>query len=145
MELARFHMVRTAVQSNARPGGAADLTAAQDRVWRGLTATGWFDEVEVGATDEVDNLVVAMCTFPEQLLEDRVAQRLVLLWEDRLRYPFWAAHATLVHRGQVELEGASRTSTQGHYLTVHIVAQRGAPRDPTQLPAPFVPGQRRRS
>ena len=145
MELARFHVVRTGVQSNARPGDAADVTAGQDRVWRGLASTGWFDDVEVGATDDVDNLVVAMCTFPDQLAEDRVAQRLVLLWEDRLRYPFWAAHATLVHGGQVELEGATRTSSEGHYLTVHVIAQRGAPRDPARLPAPFVPEQRRPS
>ena len=145
MELTRFHKVRSAVQSNARPGGHADLVVAQARVAQSLAATCWFDDVEVGATDDVDNLVVAMCTFPEQLSEERVAQRLVQLWEDRLRYPFWGVHATLVDADQVELEGASRSGSQGHYLTVHIVAQKGAPRDPAKLPLPVVPAQRRPS
>jgi hypothetical protein len=145
VELTHFHRVRTAVQSNARPGGGADLTVAQSRVQRGLVDTGWFDEVEVGATDDVDNLVVAMCRFPEQLASDRVAQRLAQLWEDRLRYPFWAAHATLVDTDQVELEGATRSSTRGHYVTVHVLAQRGAPREQAALPTPVVPAQRSRS
>ena len=128
MQLTRFHEVRSAVQTKARPGGTDDLTAAATRVEDGLIATGWFDDVEVGATDEVDNLVVALCRYPGQLPADRVAQRLVRLWEDRLRYPFWGVHATLVDPDQVELEGATRIRKDGHYVTVHVVAQRGAPR-----------------
>ncbi len=145
MELTHFHKVRTAVQSNARPGDSADLTVAKARVQQGLVDTGWFDEVEVAATEDPDNLVVAMCRFPEQLASDRVAQRLAQLWEDRLRYPFWAAHTTLVDTDQVELEGATRSSTGGHYVTVHVLAERGAPRDHAALPSPAVPAQRSRS
>jgi hypothetical protein len=148
VELTHFHKVRTAVQTNARPGGSADLTVAKARVRQGLVDTGWFEDVEVAATDDVDNLVVAMCTFPAQLTSDRVAQRLAVLWEDRLRYPFWAAHATLVDADQVELEGATRSSTRGHYLTVHLLAERvtSRGREPAPVvPLPVVPAQRSRS
>ena len=85
----------------------------------------------ITAAAHVDNLVIAMCTFPEELTESEIARRLELLWEDRLRYGFWEAHATLVDNGQVELEAATRASQTGHYITLHIVAQRG-----------FVPAQR---
>ena len=124
MELTHFHKLRTGLQCNARPGSTADLIEAEFRVWDSLTTTGWFGEVEVGATDDLDNLVIAMCTYPAELAEDRVARRLAELWEDRLRYAFWGPHTTLVETDQVELEGATRTSAHGHYVTVHIVAQR---------------------
>ena len=93
-----------------------------------------FDEVEVGHTDDVDKLVIAMCTFPAQADKTRVAQRLETMWQDRLRYGFWEAHALLVDDDQVELEGATRPSTYGHYVTVHVVAQKG--RVPAQRLAP---------
>jgi len=99
---------------------------AKARIRQGLVDTGWFDDVEVGATDDVDNLVIGMCRFPARLNEDQVARRLARLWEEELRYPFWDAHTTLVWEDQVELEGATRSSAQGHYVTVHIVAQRAA-------------------
>ncbi|CAA9366143.1 MAG: hypothetical protein AVDCRST_MAG36-3086 [uncultured Nocardioidaceae bacterium] len=141
MELTRFHKVRSGVQANARPGDAGDLAAARSHVRSGLVLSGFFHNVEVDATDEVDNLVVAMCSFPEQLSADRVAQRLTRLWQDRLRYPFWEAHTTLVDTDQVELEGATRGSAHGHYLTVHIIAQRGAP-ESLDGTVPTLPGQR---
>ena len=141
MQLTRFHQVRSAVQTKTRPGGVDDLAAAAARVRDGMVATGWFDDVEVGATDEVDNLVVAMCSFPAQSSVDRVEQRLTRLWQDRLRYPFWEAHTTLVDTDQVELEGATRSSVTGHYLTVHVIAQRGA-RESLEGAVPSLPGQR---
>ena len=127
MELTQFHKLRTALQFSARRGAPAELAEMQTRVRRSLVSAGWFEEVEVGATDDPDNLVIAMCRFPARLSEEDVAQRLGELWEDTLRYPFWDAYATLVWPGQAELEGATRTSAYGHYVTVHVLAQ-GAPR-----------------
>ncbi len=124
MELVTFHKMRTAVQSNASPLGGEDLRTLEEKVRDTLLATDVFDEVEVGSTEDLDNLVIAMCTFPADLSEAQVAQRLEQVWEDRLRFEFWAAHTTLVDSGQVELEGASRISTSGRYATVHIVAQK---------------------
>jgi hypothetical protein len=138
VELTQFHKLRTALQFSAPRGATAELAEAQARVRRSLFSAGWFENVEVGTTDDADNLVIAMCRFPARLDEEQVAERLSQLWEEALRYPFWGAHTTLVWSDQVELEGATRAGAQGHYITVHIVAQK-AP----QLAS--VPAQRTRS
>ena len=131
MDLMQYHKLRAGVQANAAPGPAQTLHDVQQNLETALASVGLFSDVEVGYTDDVNNLVIAMCTFPEELSETEVARRLELLWEDRLRYGFWEAHATLVESGQVELEAATRNAQNGHYVTMHIVAQRG-----------FVPAQR---
>lgn len=131
MELIQYHKMRTAVQANASPGRPDELVSAEHRLAQGLRDSGLFEEVEVGHTDNVDNLVIALCKFPEQLTEAQVAARLEQLWQDVLRYQFWEAHATLVDRDHVEFQGATRTGTNGHYVTVHIVAQKA-----------FIPAQR---
>ena len=123
MEIAQFHKLRAAVQTNASPGTAAELRSVKDDLQRALATVGLFEEVEVDYTDDVDNLVIAMCTFPEQLSRSEIAHRLEVLWQDRLRYPFWEAHTVLVDRDQIELEGATRAGANGHYVTIHIVAQ----------------------
>ena len=124
MELSHFHKLRSALQLSARRGAERELAEAQTRVRRSLVSAGWFEDVEVGATEDADNLVIAMCRFPARLSEERVAERLSQLWEEGLRYPFWGAHTTLVWTDQVELEGATRAGAYGHYLTVHILAQK---------------------
>ena len=131
MELTQYHKMRAGVQANAAPGSSQALQEVQQNLETALASVGLFSDVEVGYTDDVDNLVIAMCTFPEDLSETEVARRLELLWEDRLRYGFWEAHATLVDSGQVELEAATRNGQNGHYVTMHVVAQKG-----------FVPAQR---
>lgn len=135
MELSQFHRLRAALQSEARRGAAAELAEAQARVRSSLAAAGWFGCVEVVPTDDVDSLVTARCRFPAGLSEEAVAQRLTRLWEEALRYPFWAAHATLVRTGRVELQAATRAGADGHYVTLHVVAQKA----PQQV---LIPAQR---
>lgn len=124
MELTQYKKLRTAVQSNAAPATTMQILEVEQNLRELLTATGLFEDVEVDHTDNVDGLVIAMCTFPEQLSHVQVAQRLEQAWEDRLRYPFWEAHATLADDDQVEFQGATRTGGSGTYVTVHVVAQK---------------------
>ncbi|QIK67461.1 hypothetical protein G7072_14905 [Nocardioides sp. HDW12B] len=123
MEIAQYHKMRRAVQVNASPGSAQELRAVQSDLRTALASVGLFEEVEVEYTDDLDQLVIAMFTFPEQLSRSEVARRLELMWEDRLRYPFWEAHSLLVDKDQIEFQGATRAGSNGHYVTVHIVAQ----------------------
>lgn len=123
MEIAQYHKLRQGVQMNASPGSVDELRAIRSELEAALTAVGLFEEVEVDYTDDVDHLVIAMCTFPEQLSREEIAHRLELLWEDRLSYPFWEAHSTRVDPDQIELQGATRAGAAGHYVTLHIVAQ----------------------
>ena len=124
MEMTTFRKMRTAVQANASPGAPSARALAVEELRRSLVDSGLFDEVEVEDTDDPDHLVIAMCKYPDHASHAQVAARLERLWQDRWRYGFWEAHALLVARDQVELQGATRTGTGGHYLTVHVVAQK---------------------
>lgn len=135
MEMTAYKKIRLAVQGNASPGERSARAQAVAELRRTLQETGLFDEVEVEDTDDPDHLVIAMCTYPDHAPHAQVAAKLEKLWQDRWRYGFWEAHALIVDRDQVELQGATRTGTTGHYLTVHVVAQ--AARVPAQrLPTP---------
>lgn len=124
MELTQYKKFRTAVQSNAAPATTDQIVAVEENLRSLLMSTGYFEDVEVDHTDDVDALVIAMCTFPAQMSHVQIAQRLEQAWLDRLRFEFWEAHTTLADDDQVELQGATRTSSSGTYVTVHVVAQK---------------------
>jgi hypothetical protein len=116
--------MRTAVQDNAFPGRPAELSTVEQALRDRLMASGIFEDVEVEHTDDVDELVIAMCKFPSQMSHVQIAQRLEQAWEDRVRFDFWEVHATLAEDDQVEFQGATRSGSAGEYVTVHIVAQK---------------------
>ena len=124
MELTQYKKFRTAVQSNAFPADSTQIVAVEENLRSLLMSTGFFEDVEVGHTDDVDALVIAMCTFPAQMSHVQIAQRLEQAWHDRLRFEFWEAHTTIADDEQVELQGATRTGSNGAYVTVHVVAQK---------------------
>jgi hypothetical protein len=124
MDLSQFHHRRTAIQGNARPGRAPDLQVVEGTLRDVLMDSGLFAEVEVERTDDPDQLVIALCSFDPAYTEADVAAHLERLWADRVRYRFWEAHALLTDEDHVEFEAASRTSPEGHYVTVHLVARK---------------------
>lgn len=126
MRLAEYWKLRSAVQMNVRPGEAAEKRAAVERLAEALQASPIFEDVEVETTENNDSLVIAMCRFAAHLSEREAANALADLWEERLRYGYWGAHTTLADQDQVELQGATCSGLNGHYLTLHVVAQRGA-------------------
>jgi hypothetical protein len=132
MDLVQFHQRRTGLQRNAPPGRGVALHAVRANLRDVLMASGLFETVEVAQTSDVDRLVIALCTFRAAYTEEQVAFRLENLWS-RVRLPFWEAHAIRTEDGHVEFEAASRQSPEGHYVTVHLVAQRAG--FPEQRPA----------
>ncbi|CAN5281821.1 hypothetical protein BH18ACT9_BH18ACT9_16610 [soil metagenome] len=124
MDPMRFQRMRTAIQANASPGKSPELRPVQESLRDLLMSSGLFDEVEVEHTDDPDQLVIALCKFHPEFTEGEVAQRLEAIWSEGVSYRFWEAHALRVEYEHVELEAASRASSQGHYVTVHLVAQR---------------------
>jgi len=124
MNLLQFHRVRTAIQINASPGADHDLMTVEESLRDLLMGSGVFEEVEVDHTDDLDQLVIALCKFNPTYSEDEVASRLETIWVERLSYPFWESHALHVEAEHVELEAATRDSDNGHYVTVHLVAQK---------------------
>jgi hypothetical protein len=124
MDLLQFHKLRAAIQDNAFPGSGTQVVTVESTLRDMLMASGLFETVEVEHTDDLDQLVIALCQFRPFYTEADVADRLEEIWRDRVRYPFWAAHAIRVERGHIEFEAATRHSGEGHYVTVHLVAQR---------------------
>jgi hypothetical protein len=133
MNLLMFHRVRTAIQENASPGSGAELESVESTLREMLMSSGVFEEVEVEHTDDPDQLVIALCQFRPFYTERDVAQRLEAIWGERVRYPFWESHALKTDVDFVEFEAASRASDTGHYVTVHLIAQRAG--IPTQRTA----------
>ena len=126
MDLLQFHKLRTAIQDNAFPGSGTEVATVESGLRDLLLASGLFESVEVGTTSDQDRLVIALCRFRPFYTERDVAGRLEEIWDDRVAYPFWHAHAIRVTDGHIEFEAATRHSEGGHYVTVHLVAQRGA-------------------
>lgn len=124
MDLLQFHRMRTAVQDNASPAKEVELAPVEQSLRDLLMASGVFEEVEVEHTDDPDQLVIALCKFLPYFTESDVARHLERIWADRVSYPFWEAHAVHVESEHVEFEAASRRSSSGHYVTVHLVAQK---------------------
>lgn len=124
MDLLQYHRMRTAIQGNAFPGNGDDLETVEGSLRNLLMASGVFEEVEVGRTDDPDQLVIAMCKFLPYYSESDVARHLERIWGDRVSYPFWEAHAFHVEKEHVEFQAATRHSSGGHYVTVHLVAQK---------------------
>lgn len=124
MELSHYHRLRTAVQDNAYPSSVTDLAPMETNLRDLLMASGIFEDVEVERTDDPDQLVIALCHFRREYSEKDVAEHLEKLWDDRVRYPFWEAHALLFSSELVEFEAATRNSSSGPYVTVHLVAQK---------------------
>jgi hypothetical protein len=126
MDLLQFHKLRTAIQDNAFPGSGTELATVESTLRDVLLASGLFESVEVESTRDNDRLVIALCRFRPFYTERDVAGRLEEIWDDRVAYPFWQAHALRLADGHIEFEAATRHSPGGHYVTVHLVAQRGA-------------------
>ena len=124
MNFVQFHKLRTAVQDNAYPGSGKDLATMEHTLRKLLMASGIFEEVEVEHTDDPDRLVIAFCHFKPNFAEEDIATHIEHLWHDRVQYPFWEAHTLVVDKEHVEFEAATRTSSTGPYLTVHLVAQK---------------------
>jgi hypothetical protein len=116
--------MRTAIQDNASPGGEQELATVEGSLRYLLLTSGMFEEVEVEHTDDPDQLVIALCSFKAEYDAPEVARRLEEMWADRISYPFWEAHAVDVMSDHVEFEAASRPSSVGGYVTVHLVAQK---------------------
>jgi len=124
MDLLQFHKMRTAIQHNASPGTGQEVAGFETSLRAMLLDSGLFESVEVEHTQDEDQLVIALCQFRPFYADRDVSGRLEQLWEDRVRYPFWEAHSMSVQEGHIEFEAATRQSSAGHYVTVHLVAQK---------------------
>jgi hypothetical protein len=127
MRMPQYHRVRTAIQENAVPGSGRDVASVAATLRAQLMESGVFETVEVEPTEDPDRLVIALCQFGPEVSEWDVTAQLERIWSHRIRYEFWEAHAYLADDDHVELEGATRIGTGGHYVTVHLIAEKLVP------------------
>lgn len=124
MDLMAFHKLRSGVQGNAIPGSLKELATVEKNLREMLMTSGIFEDVEVEHTSDPDRLVVALCHFAPEYSEADIAEVMEWMWQDRVSYPYWEAHSLLVDNAHVEFQAATRAGDSGHYVTVHMVAQR---------------------
>lgn len=123
MRVAEYYTMRRAVQNSAPAPDDAAVSAMEIELRAALLATGIFHSVEVGRTDDQDRLIIAMVRFDPAVDAAEAALALARLWTKQVAYGFWRAQTIRVDKGHVELQGATRLSLEGHYATVHLIAQ----------------------
>ena len=139
MQIASYYTIRRAIQNSA-PAPDARATAAMETELRAaLLASGLFHTVEVGRTDDADRHVIAMCAFAPEIDAAEAALALARMWNKQVAYGFWQANTMRVDEGHVELQGATRLSIEGHYATVHLIAQEAPAPIPSRVAAPSAP------
>jgi len=132
MDLANFHKVRLAVQDNAHPADDSHAARVQSALHDALTASGLFDQVELGRTDDVDQLVIGLCRCAEKVLPWEAGLGVERLWQSVAQTFAWESHSLGCTESLMEFEGAVTTDAQGRYVTVNLVAEPARVPDPAQ-------------
>ena len=136
MNLVAFQSLRNGLQLNAAPATSQVRRVLEVGLHAELLASGVFDVVEVGSSDDTDRLVLGLCTYGAGVSEDEARWAIERAWS-ALAFHHWQAHAFLTDEGHVELQAATLDRPGGRFVTVHLVAQRA------EAPTASVPTQRR--
>lgn len=123
MNLRQFQILRSGLQRNAAPVTSQVRKVLETGIREELLAGGVFEDVEVGSSDDPDRLVLALCAFRGEVSEEEAARALEHVWA-AVAFHHWSAHAFLTQEGHVELQAASLDRPAGHFVSVHVVAQR---------------------
>ena len=68
MDATSFHKLRLAVQENANPADSALATHLRHSLQAALTGSRLFDDVELGHTEDPDQLVIGVCRCADGVL-----------------------------------------------------------------------------
>jgi hypothetical protein len=135
MQIAEYYTIRRGLRNSAPAPDGAVVTAMETELRAALLTSDVFHSVEVGRTDDADRYLIAMCGFAPETDPSEAAAALARLWSKQIAYGFWEASTVRVDKRQVELQGATRLSLRGHFVTVHLLAQQlPAPARPVELP-----------
>ena len=125
MNLVAFQGLRNGLQMNAAPATSQVRRVLEVGLHSELLASGIFDVVEVGSSDDADRHVLGLCTYGADVSEDEVRWAIERAWS-ALAFHHWQAHAFLTDEGHVELQAGTLDRPGGRFVTVHLVAQRAA-------------------
>ena len=123
MDMTAFHKLRWAVQENAHRADPHHAAALQAALERSLRASRLFSEVELGRTDDPDQMVIGVCRCAEDVAPWEAGVGVERLWGVVALETKWETHAVGCTESLMEFEGAVTIDDSGHYITVHIVAE----------------------
>ena len=123
MDVTSFHKLRFAVQENARPADPALATHLRNSLQAALTASRLFGDVELGHTDDLDQLVIGVCRCADGVLPWEAGMGVERLWQTVAAEVAWEAHTVSCTDSLMDFEAAVTVDDKGRYLTVHLVAE----------------------
>lgn len=126
MDINSFHKLRTAVQENAHPADQLATTRLRHALHAALNASGLFDEVEFGHTEDPTQLVIGVCRCADDVLPWEAGMGVERLWLSVATDVPWEAHTIGCTDSLMEFEGAVTVDDSGHFITVHVVAEPSA-------------------
>ena len=104
-------------------------------LFEALGSSRLFTEVELGHTDDPDQLVIGVCRCAHKVLPWEAAATVERLWRTVSAPTDWEAHAVLSTPSFMDFEGAVTIDGGGRYVTVHLVAESSPPMDDGVEPA----------
>jgi hypothetical protein len=123
MNIAAFQSLRNGLQMNAAPATTQVRKVIERGLREELIASGVFEDVEIGGSDDPDRLVLALGTFRADADDETAVLAVEQAWR-ALAFDHWQACAFLTEDGHVELQAATLDRPAGRFVTVHLVAQR---------------------
>jgi hypothetical protein len=129
MDSVSFHKLRAAVQGSSHPAGEVAAAGLQRTLEQALVASNLFTEVELGRTDDVDQLVIGVCTCAGDVLPWEAGMGVERVWRSASASMDWEAHHVTCNDSLMEFEGAVTVDDRGHFITVHLVAEPAVLRD----------------
>ncbi|SDP15832.1 hypothetical protein SAMN04489867_1579 [Pedococcus dokdonensis] len=123
MDVTSFHKLRLAVQENANPADSALATHLRHTLQAALTSSRLFAEVELGHTDDPDQLVIGVCRCADGVLPWEAGMGVERLWQTVSADVPWEAHTVSCTDSLMDFESAVTVDDKGRYITVHLVAE----------------------
>jgi hypothetical protein len=144
MDMTSFHKLRLAVQENAHRADPQHAAALQGALERSLRASRLFAEVELGRTDDPDQMVIGVCRCADEVAPWEAGVGVERLWGVLALESKWEAHSVGCTESLMEFEGAVTVDDAGHYITVHLVAEPAPVAEPVpaEEPVPAATAQR---
>ncbi|KRF22869.1 hypothetical protein [Phycicoccus sp. Soil802] len=123
MDVTSFNKLRLAVQENASPADSALATHLRHALQAALTESRLFGDVELGHTDDVDQLVIGVCRCADGVLPWEAGMGLERLWQTVAADTAWEAHFVSCTDSLMDFQAAVTVDDKGRYITVHVVAE----------------------
>jgi hypothetical protein len=123
MDKAGFHKLRLAAQENASPAGDLHAITLQREFEQALSGSGLFERLEMGRTDDPDQMVIGLARCADHIMPWEAGMGLERLWRSITAGFQWEAHSIECTDSMMEFEGAVTVGERLNYLTVHVVAE----------------------